>query len=221
SMPDEPADLTIMDGRCIERLAELPAFEPGAQVLWIDPTSGQQPAINTPLRLPQLLPFLDAESALYNDMSPEAAPIRVLLADPYQLFRQALKRCLNEQPDFQIVLEVSSPEEYKAVRNRSDYDVAIVASDLIAGTRSTAPLSPTDRHLSGTDFENSGDRQPVVILVADEDIDGLISMRIEERARTNKRNRPVYLHRSVSVETLTETLRRLCDNVRSDMEGGF
>jgi DNA-binding NarL/FixJ family response regulator len=204
---DVAVDMTIIDGRCMSSLPE--SYSSGQEIptLWLDPVDKQGPALSRPLSLSALLTFLDADAASRDHFAHGAASIRVLLADPYHLFRQALKSCLGEDPNFDVVAEASSPREYKALRSRPDYDVAIVASDLLAGTRSTAPLGADDLHLDGREINGGKDHRPVVVLVTDEDADGLTALSAEDIRRNAEYAKPVYLHRSVSIEILAETVK--------------
>jgi two-component system, NarL family, nitrate/nitrite response regulator NarL len=60
----------------------------------------------------------------------EDAPIRILLADPHSLFREALRAGLESEQDLQVVGEARSGPEAVAEVERSVPDVAIVEMDL-------------------------------------------------------------------------------------------
>lgn len=220
NLADTPADMTMIDGRCLHTLPTTYSSDQESTLVWLDPVGEHEPALSRPLRLPQLLSFLDAGFFSPGHFPTEAASIRVLLADPYQLFRQALKSCLNEHPDFDIVLEASSPKEYKALRDRSDYDVAVVASDLLAGTHSTIPLTYDELHLDEREINGDVGSRPVVVLVTDEDIDGSTLMSAEDVRQSAGHLNPIYLHRSVSVEILADTLKFLHKRSRSSSADG-
>jgi hypothetical protein len=95
----------------------------------------------------------------------------VLIADPYSLFRQALRRCLDGQAGISVVAEARSPRDFRNARASVEYDVAIVASDLLSGTHSTAPLLADDYLLDEDEAAaGRGSGPPVIVLVADEDL---------------------------------------------------
>ena len=63
-------------------------------------------------------------------MNPEDAPIRILLADPHGLFREALRTGLESQQDLRVVGEARSGPEAVVEIERSIPNVAIVEMDL-------------------------------------------------------------------------------------------
>jgi DNA-binding NarL/FixJ family response regulator len=60
----------------------------------------------------------------------EDTPIRILLADPHGLFREALRAGLESEPDLRVVGEAGSGPEAIAEIERSAPNVAIVEMDL-------------------------------------------------------------------------------------------
>jgi DNA-binding NarL/FixJ family response regulator len=74
-------------------------------------------------------------------MTPEDAPIRILLADPHGLFREALRTGLETEHDLRVVGEARSGPEAVAEIERSVPNVAIVEMDLpITDAAATTPL---------------------------------------------------------------------------------
>src|SRR6478609_5084215 len=86
------------------------------------------------------LSYLNAAAPTLRPEDLHLTIVRVLLADPYQLFRQALKQYLDQLPDIRVVAEAGSPSEYRKVAESIQHDVVIMASDLLAGTHSTASV---------------------------------------------------------------------------------
>jgi DNA-binding NarL/FixJ family response regulator len=71
-------------------------------------------------------------------MNSEDASIRILLADPHGLFREALRTGLESEQDLRVVAEARSAPEVLAEIERSIPNVAIVEMDLpIAGAAET------------------------------------------------------------------------------------
>jgi DNA-binding NarL/FixJ family response regulator len=96
---------------------------------------------------------------------PEAAPIRVLLADGQSLFRDALKVVLETQADFEVVGEAADGMHAVAEAERTNPDVAVVDADLPNGDGVRTTRLIVDR-LAGC---------RVLFLCKDEDDRGLIS----------------------------------------------
>ena len=69
-------------------------------------------------------------------------PIRILLADDHNLFRQGLRRILEEQPGFEIIDDVSSGLEAIESAKRHQPDIAIVdiAMKELNGIETTSQL---------------------------------------------------------------------------------
>jgi DNA-binding NarL/FixJ family response regulator len=63
-------------------------------------------------------------------MNPEDAPIRILLADPHGLFREALRTGLESEQDLRVVGEARDGPEAVAEIERTVPNVAIVEMDL-------------------------------------------------------------------------------------------
>jgi CheY-like chemotaxis protein len=124
--------------------------------------------------LRQLLPFLDSDAALKAGNAHKTDRVKVLVADPFKLFRQALVRCFEDREDVQVVGAVDSPEAYRRALESAAFDVAVVASDFLEGTRTTRELRPGDNLLDGQgEAHTSGSTAdvPLVVLLADEDLE--------------------------------------------------
>lgn len=201
-------DLTVVDGGSMSRLPEVARAEIEEPILWVDPPDGQTPAVRRPLDLLRVLSALDPVGDWGVQGSRSAESIRVLVADPFKLFRQALVRFLEDREDLQVVGTVDSTEAYLRRLRVGDFDVAVLASDFVEGTR-------TGRNVwSG---ESSGDEQdgwsgqttvtPSVVLVADEDM--------EERGKggglwepgRSVENGRVYIARGAPAELLVAAIR--------------
>jgi hypothetical protein len=175
-------------------------------VIWLSPPRREPDA----LRLP-----LDLESVLHRIQKIEAGVrgadnvTRILLADPYQLFRQALKHSLNEQRDMRVVCTVPSAAEFRVARKELAYDVAVVASDLLIGTLTTGRLKPGDVLLSQSEA-SAGEHgePPTIILVSDEDLkDPIIAGRIWQPGESISSS--AYIYRGSPVEVVAEAIRSL------------
>jgi putative nucleotidyltransferase with HDIG domain len=168
---DAMPHLTIIDGRCSRRLPEGALARISGPVLWVDPLHDEQDAIYRPLDMLSMLERFDGDIAGYAEPDRKAGAVKVLIADPYQLFRQMLKRCLDGREEVQVVGEVSSPAEYRRAISTLDFQVAIVASDMLEGTSTSTRLEAGDYLL---DEEEAAHTPTGVIatiaLVADEDL---------------------------------------------------
>jgi hypothetical protein len=168
-----PVALTVVDARCVHRLpqATLNAIE--NPVLWIDATEGRAPAVSRPLDLCHLLPFLDPDPERSASGITQADRVKVLVADPFKLFRQALVRCFEDREDVLVVGAVDSPDAYRRALETAAFDVAVVASDFLEGTRTSRELQPGDSLLAGQGARDSHSEAadvPLVVLLADEDL---------------------------------------------------
>jgi hypothetical protein len=184
--------------------------------LWIDPIDNVGPAIHRPLDLEALLEYLDFDSRSKQEREAGVKRIRVLIADPYQLFRQALRRCLDETPEVEVVAEVGSPAEYRNAQANVDFQVAIVASDLLEGTNSTAPLRDDDYRLADGSLHEAGEPRLTIVLVTDEDLPGTGDRRAGTGTRPYPQSPPtataprrLYIPRGAPAEALVNALRIL------------
>ena len=61
-------------------------------------------------------------------MSPEAAdsPLKVLLVDDHSMFREGIRKRLEEEPDFQVVGEASTAEEAVQILEKQEAEVVIL-----------------------------------------------------------------------------------------------
>lgn len=75
-------------------------------------------------------PLANAVSTAEEEMTAGDAPIRILLADPHGLFREALRTGLESEQDLRVVGEARSGPEAVAEIERSVPNVAIVDMDL-------------------------------------------------------------------------------------------
>jgi hypothetical protein len=142
----------------------------------------------------------------------------VLIADPYSLFRQALRRCLDDRPELRVVAEVKSPGEYRRVRASLEYDVAIVASDLLTGTHSTAPLHADDYHLDDEETAAGGATSPLtIVLVADEDVGAAIAGPAQSEIQHGSQR--YYIPRSAPSEALIDTIVTLHHKAGGNTDG--
>lgn len=170
--PCGPVDLTVIDCRSAHKLPAgvLEAVE--GPVLWVDSAEGQVPSVRRPLDLQSLLSALQPGGDWTLEGSREADPVKVLVADPFKLFRQVLVRYLDHREDVQVVGAVDSPGAYRRALGGGGVDVAIVASDLVEGTRTARDLRPGDTLLAEQEgFSGEPAAVPSVVLVADEDLD--------------------------------------------------
>ena len=197
----------MIDGRSARRAPQAAIEQVAGPVLWVDPLTEQKSSIYRPLELDTVLALLDAQHANEHH-GDEEEPIKVLIADPYQLFRQALKRCLEDRPEVSVVGEVRSPREYRQAKSEVDYQVAIVASDLFEGTHSTAPLRADDWLLRDNETEAEDHKgRPTIVLVADEDLEE-VRMRHEARKEPGASPR-VYIHRGAPAETIIDAMKQM------------
>jgi len=159
--------------------------------------------------LDSLVDYFDLDAGAVNGRSIQAGKIKVLIADPFLLFRQVLARCLKERADVEVVAAVKSPTEYRKAQASLDYHVAIVASELFEGTHSTAPLGNDDFRLHGS--EAGGASRPVITLVADEDIDAIPGQHPDGTGTGRAAPTPgnIRIHRGSTVETLVEAMKSL------------
>jgi hypothetical protein len=141
-------------------------------VLWVDPGEGRAPVARRPLDLGDLLPHLDPEGDWNLDSTGQADRVKVLVADPFKLFRQALVCCFEEREDMQVVRVVDSPDAYRRAVETARFDVAVVASDFLEGTRAARDLRPGESLLTdqGAAAGQPGG-VPLVVLVSDEDLE--------------------------------------------------
>lgn len=86
--------LTVVDERSIRRVPAEILEQLPENTLWIDPVDGQQPATYRPLDLLTVLEHLRNAVGEEPLLKPSVDAIRIVIADPYQLFRQGLQRCL-------------------------------------------------------------------------------------------------------------------------------
>lgn len=143
----------------------------------------------------------------------EAHRVKVLLADPFKLFRQALVRCFEDREDVLVVGAVDSPDAYRRTLRSADFDVAVVASDFLAGTRTMRELPPGDTLLAEQDDASGRPAaMPSVVLVADEDLDdgwrgsGAVSPHLWEPGQPVEGSR-VYIPRGAPAEMLVEAIK--------------
>jgi hypothetical protein len=209
-------DLTVIDGRSVRRLPEGALDQIPSPVLWIDPVpqtivdsaastmmGSRQPdhVLSRPLDLADMHAALKASLYVGTREQQKHSALRVLIADPYHLFRQVLRRGLERWEDVLVVAEASSPHDFREARRTYDYDVAVIASDLIAGTHSTSPLSLSGELLDRIEMaESVSPRKPAVVLVADEDL--------EDYSESVDPTR-VYIHRGAPLEELVDALARV------------
>ena len=92
------------------------------------------------------------------------------------------------------------------------FDVSIVASDLLTGTRSTAPLRAGDYLLDEDETtEGPQGKKPTIVLVADEDLEEANPGECWESGEGGSKR--VYIHRGAPVEVLVSALHRLAGKV--------
>jgi hypothetical protein len=137
--------IAVLDGRCSLTQETLDSARRADGLFWVYPPTGVLPALPMPLDLESVL---DQVQQVESRVKGTSTVTGVLLADPYQLFRQALKHSLNEQTDMRVVGAVASASEFREARKHLSHNVAVVASDLLIGTRTTGPLKPDDVLLS-------------------------------------------------------------------------
>jgi hypothetical protein len=202
------AELTVVDGRSARRIPDERLADLAGNCLWIDPIENAGPSIFRPLDFAEILDFMDLALDDMVGLSRKEKPIRVLLADPFQLFRQVLRRCLDERPEVQVVAEVKSPKEYRAAVAAANFDIAVVASDLFQGTQSTAPLRADDWRLGADEIDSAAERYPTIVLVADEDLENAVTF-TTQTGKLDGRASNAHIHRGAPVEVLIETMTEL------------
>jgi putative nucleotidyltransferase with HDIG domain len=206
-------DLTVIDGRSIRRAPQDVMAGAPEPCLWVDPINEHEPAVYRPLDLRNMVHRFDFRLGAVPDAVQSAPPVRVVIADPFSLFRQVLRRCMSTHLDLDVVAEAESPAEFRKVHSTVDYDVAVVASDMLSGTLSTAPLRADDYHLQKDEAGISGTRRPLIVLMADEDTGsqmlGGASVLADDPFR-------VYIPRSAPSEVLVEAVKSLHDKCKQD-----
>jgi hypothetical protein len=205
SVGSSKADLTIIDGRSVRRAPETILARLPQPCLWIDPITAEEPAIFRPLGLAELLPFFDLGAPASN--TERTRRIKVLLADPYQLFRQALRLCLEEREDVEVVAEVDSPDAYREARERLEFNVAVVASDLVTGTHSSSTKGSGHRLDVKEATTGLLGIRPTIMLVADEDLTDDLALKLWEPG--SPASQRAYVHRGAPVEVLVEAIKEL------------
>lgn len=205
--------LTIIDGRRAGLLPRKVLAELEGDAIWIDPYKDGKQALETPLDLRDVLALLHRSGREEWTRTP-SVKIRVLIADPYHLFRQVLRRCLDERDDVEVVAEVASPQAYRRALIEETFDVAIVASDLMSGTHTTSPLSPVHLRLDHGELITGHLRiQPTIVLVADEDVDdyevGLYDAPLTTGKLEESPINCVYVHRGAPAERLVEAMKSI------------
>ncbi|HEX8221375.1 MAG TPA: HD domain-containing phosphohydrolase [Chloroflexia bacterium] len=220
--PGQSLDLTVLDGRCVHRLSNATLASIEGPVLWVDAPDGQDPGVSRPLDLCELLPFLDPGRDQNSNAKALADRVKVLVADPFKLFRQALVRCFEDREDVQVVVAVDSPDAYRRALETAAFDVAVVASDFLEGTRTARELRPGDSLLDGHGAGGEGHSgagsvdPPLVVLLADEDLeDG--AQNIDARVPpvwmpgSFVEGNRVAIPRGAPVETLLEAISLLAE----------
>jgi hypothetical protein len=207
----ESVSLTIMDGltTAAQSGAETNSFM-GATI-WVDSPDGNLESLRRPL---DLAGVLEKVAMVQEDLETDKMT-RVLLADPYQLFRQALRECLDDQEDIQVVAAVASAGEFRAARQHYRYDVAVVASDLLVGTFATGPLKPGDVLLAQSEAiaERPG-QPPTIILVSDDDLrDPRVAARMWQPGESIATS--AYIFRGAPAEVVAEAIRNLAAGAES------
>jgi hypothetical protein len=196
--------VTLIDGLSAgaDQFAKSSANGP---VIWLDGPNEINPGLQRPLDLASVLRKMQQFEA----PSGKAESIKVLLADPYHLFRQALKQCLEENDDIEVVADVNSAIDFRRLRTRVKHDVAVVASDMLAGTYTTGSLRPDDIPLEEDEAmaPNAGG-PPVIILVSDEDLeDPRLAAKIWQPGASISTD--AYIYRGSPAEVLVEAVRTL------------
>ena len=207
-------DMTIIDGRCAKLLPAAIRAQLPKDAVWISPPGRTRRAIEMPLDLRDILGFLyQTGREAWATLPPPK--IRVVIADPYHLFRQVLRRCLDEREDVEVVAEVSSPGAYRRAVAQQKFDVAVVASDLLTGTHTTAPLTLGDLRLEQQEITTGHLRVvPTIVLVADEDVadyDVALYDAPLTGATHPTRSNCVYVHRGAPAERLVEAMKSMVD----------
>jgi putative nucleotidyltransferase with HDIG domain len=209
--------MTVVDGRCARRIPEGVRARLPKDALWIDPPGRTRRAIRMPLDMRDILGCLYETGKQAWTSSPEAK-IKVIIADPYHLFRQVLRRCLDERNDVEVVAEVASPAAYRMAVAQHKFDVAVVASDLLTGTHTTAPLKIGDTRLAANEITTGHLREvptPTIVLVADEDVDDYHVALYDAPLTGDSREataRCVYVHRGAPAERLVEAMKSMMAN---------
>ncbi|MEO8288339.1 MAG: HD domain-containing phosphohydrolase [Chloroflexota bacterium] len=189
--------LTIIDTKSAGPLAHHAVGVPAERCLWIDPEVDSYPALHTPLDLEQVL----KQVQLLTSAGAAHTGIRVLLADPFHLFRQALRECLSDYGDIHVVAEVSTADGLRRARAANEHDIEVVTSDLFG--------SPGAGHTVQTPGGNSGPPiVPAIVLVADEELDDpAVMSRVREQG--TMLSTEAYIHRGANVEIVVEAIRLL------------
>jgi hypothetical protein len=196
--------VTLIDGQSSGG-GKLAANSISGPVIWLDPPDGIDASLQRPLDLASVVRKMQK----FEESSGKTESIKVLLADPYHLFRQALKQCLEENDDIEVVADVNSAIDFRRLRQRVKHDVAVVASDMLAGTYTTGSLRPDDIPLDEDEaMTHSTGRPPVIILVSDEDLeDPRLAAKIWQPGASVTTD--AYIYRGSPVEVLVEVLRTL------------
>ena len=177
----------------------------GGQVIWLDSPDEVGEGLQRPLDLASVVRKIQK----FEGISGKAEFIKVLLADPYHLFRQALKQCLEENDDIEVVADVNSAIDFRRLRKRVKHDVAVVASDMLAGTFTTGSLRPDDIPLDENEaMTPTAGGPPIIILVSDEDLeDPRLRAKIWQPGASVSTD--AYIYRGSPVEVLVEVVRTL------------
>jgi hypothetical protein len=202
----ENATLTIVDRRCVGQLSpELLAGLP-ADAVWIGKPNKSRPTLEMPLDLRDIMTMIYGNST--TDWSSTSPPkIRAILADPYHIFRQALRRYLDGVDDVEVICEVSSPQDFRNAIAQHSFDVVIVASDLLSGTHTTSPLSEGDLRLEQAQVITGPlYPQPTIVLVADEDTNDY-NVGLYDAPLPGNISNFVYIHRGAPAERLIAAIR--------------
>ncbi|HEX8231303.1 MAG TPA: HD domain-containing phosphohydrolase [Chloroflexia bacterium] len=211
-------DLTVVDCRAAYKLPVGALEEIEGPVLWVDPVDRQGPAVHRPLDLQSLLSALQPADNWRFGQSKDATRVKVLVADPFKLFRQALARYLSDQEDVQLVGVVDSPSAYRVAVGGGEIDVAVVASDFVEGTRTSRELQPGDKLIANEDgLSGRPDVVPSVVLVADEDLTDSTKMSGVSPGVLWEPGRPVeaqrvYISRGAPAETLIAAIKAVVES---------
>ena len=222
--PAGAVDLTVVDCRSAHKLPAGVLETVEGPVLWVDPAECQAPSVRPPLDLRSLLAVLQPGGDWGFGRSKDADRVKVLVADPFKLFRQVLVRYLDHREDVQVVGAVDSPGAYRRVLGGGGVDVAVVASDLVVGTRTSRELRPGDTLLAEQEgFSGELPAVPSVVLVADEDLDDpahaseLGPQGLWEPGRP-VRARRVYIPRGAPAEMLIAAIKAVREST-VDLQG--
>jgi DNA-binding NarL/FixJ family response regulator len=218
ALPPARPDLTLVDFRSLRRLPEGVLDKLAGPVLWIDGVGAQGPAVFRPLDLQDLLPHLDpGDWRLDGQDAPTKSRVRVVVADPFKLFRQALATCFETRSDLQLVEAVDSPLAYRRVLRERQFDVAVVASDMLQGTSTTRPLAPGDALIGEQDTAAAAE-MPTVVLVADEDLEGKTPPIWEPGQEAGSRR--LFIPRGAPAELLVEAVHAVLRHAESETQAG-